>query len=170
MQFSSDHLLVLFDFIWKPKRPPKQSRFVYCYKKADFDALRDTLDATPFLCALDNENVDDDWQCWHDLFIACVEQHVPKIKIRDINSPPWIDSEVVHLLHKKDSARKKALSRDRGGDARTSQNPVWSFIENVKAYANGWFNSVGQQHAALLGPTCCVRLHGITTSSLTFAS
>ena len=50
MQFSSDHLLVLFDFIWKPKRPPKQSRFVYCYKKADFDALRDTLDATPFPC------------------------------------------------------------------------------------------------------------------------
>ena len=100
MQFSSDHLLVLFDFIWKPKRPPKQSRFVYSYKKADFDALRDTLDATPFLCALDNENVDGDWQCWHGLFIACVEQHVPKIKIRDINSPPWIDSEVIHLLHK----------------------------------------------------------------------
>ena len=48
------------------------SRFVYSYKKADFDALKDTLDATPFLCALDNENVDDDWQCWHDLFIACV--------------------------------------------------------------------------------------------------
>ena len=59
MQFSSDHLLVLFDFIWKPKRPPKQIRFVYSYKKADFDALRDTLDATPFLCALD-ENVDVD--------------------------------------------------------------------------------------------------------------
>ena len=132
MQFSSDHLLVLFDFIWKPKRPPKQSRFVYSYKKADFDALRDTLDATPFPCALDNENVDGDWQCWHGLFIACVEQHVPKIKIRDINSPPWIDSEVIHLLHKMDSARKKALSRDRGGDARASQNPAWEKYRKLR--------------------------------------
>ena len=32
----------------------------------------------------------------------------------------------------------------------------------VKAYANRR-NSVGQQHAILLGSTCCVRLHGSTT-------
>ena len=35
---------------------------------------------------------------------ACVEQHVTKIKIRDINSLPWIDSKVIHFLHKKDAA------------------------------------------------------------------
>ena len=33
---------------------------------------------------------------------------------------------------------------------------------NIKAHANGR-NIVGQQHATLLGPTCCVRLHGTTT-------
>ena len=60
MQFSSDHSLILFDYICKFKRPPKQSRFVYRYKKANFDALRDILNATPFLCALDNETIDDD--------------------------------------------------------------------------------------------------------------
>ena len=32
----------------------------------------------------------------------------------------------------------------------------------VKAHANGR-NIVGQQHATLLGPTCCVRLQGTTT-------
>ena len=31
-----------------------------------------------------------------------------------------------------------------------------------KAHANGR-NIVDQQHATLLGPTCCVRLHGTTT-------
>ena len=97
MQFSTDHLLVLFNFTCKQKCPPKQSRFDYSYKKADFDALRDT-----FLCALDNESIDDKWQCWHDLFIACVEEHVPKTKIRGTNSLPWIGSEIIHLLHKKE--------------------------------------------------------------------
>ena len=32
----------------------------------------------------------------------------------------------------------------------------------LKAHANGR-NIAGQQHAALLDPTCCVRLHGTTT-------
>ena len=32
----------------------------------------------------------------------------------------------------------------------------------LKAHANGR-NILGQQHATLLGPTCCVRLYGITT-------
>ena len=34
--------------------------------------------------------------------------------------------------------------------------------KRVKAHKNGR-NIVGQQHATLLGPTCCVRLHGTTT-------
>ena len=33
---------------------------------------------------------------------------------------------------------------------------------HIKAHANGR-NIVGQQHPTLLGPTCCVRLHGTTT-------
>ena len=32
----------------------------------------------------------------------------------------------------------------------------------VKAHVNG-HNIVDQQHSTLLGPTCCVRLHGTTT-------
>ena len=41
----------------------------------------------------------------------------------------------------------------------------FSLFENyytLKAQANGC-NIGGQQHAALLGPTCCVRWHGTTT-------
>ena len=34
--------------------------------------------------------------------------------------------------------------------------------DDVEAHANGR-NIVGQQHTTLLGPTCCVRLHGTTT-------
>lgn len=65
--------------IVKPKYQPKQTRFVYCYKKADFDGLRHTLRTTPFECGLGNDDINVDWQCWYDLFITTVEQHVPKI-------------------------------------------------------------------------------------------
>ena len=131
MQFSSDYSIILFDYICKLKRSPKQSRFVYRYKKANFDALRDKMNATPFLCGLDNDTIGDDWQCWQDLFTACVEQHVPKTKIRDINSPPWVDSEVIHLLHKKDAARKRAFSHNHSSIVRTSQNPAWEKYRNL---------------------------------------
>ena len=39
---------------------------------------------------------------------------------------------------------------------------IFPFFVHLKAHANGG-NIVGQQHATLLGPTCCVRLHGTTT-------
>ena len=41
---------------------------------------------------------------------------------------------------------------------------LWKTLKNRKAYANGRY-IVGQHHATLLGPTCCVRLHGTTTSN-----
>ena len=106
MQFPTDHLLILFDFISKVKRLPTQSCFVYAYK-----ALRETLQSICFLCFLQNNNIDDDWQCLYDLFMTAMDQHVPKVTIRDVNSTPWIDSEVIRLLHKKAAARRKALAK-----------------------------------------------------------
>ena len=103
MQFPTDHSLILFDFISKVYFISK------AYKKADFKALRETLQSILFLCFLQNDNIDDDWQCWYDLFMTAVDQHVPKVKIRDVNSPPWIDSEVIRLLHKKDAARTRIV-------------------------------------------------------------
>ena len=43
-----------------------------------------------------------------------------------------------------------------------SRNILRTVLRLFKAHANGR-NIVGQQHATLLGPTCCVRLHGATT-------
>ena len=56
---------------------------------------------------MQNGNIADDWQCWHDLFTTVHRgpiQHVPKIEISDLNSPPWIDGEVIPILNKKDAA------------------------------------------------------------------
>ena len=42
-----------------------------------------------------------DFENWYSKLMSLVEEIVPKVKIRDINSPPWIDGQVVHLLRKK---------------------------------------------------------------------
>lgn len=48
-----------------------------------------------------NDSIDDDWKIWKDLVVGAVDLHVPKSKIRDIYSPPWIEGKVINLLHRK---------------------------------------------------------------------
>ena len=38
------------------------------------------------------------------MFLMAVKDRIPVRKIRDINSPPWIDGERRHLIRKKCSA------------------------------------------------------------------
>jgi len=45
---------------------------------------------------------------WMDLFLAAVDDCVPKIKVRSTNSAPWIDAEVLKTVRKKERLRKKA--------------------------------------------------------------
>ena len=39
--------------------------------------------------------------------MTAVSEHVPTKFIKDINTPPWIDQEVRHLIRKKYSALKR---------------------------------------------------------------
>jgi hypothetical protein len=49
---------------------------------------------------------------WEDLFLTCVDQFIPKIRIKDPNRPPWIDADVLHLIRKKERVRRKARITD----------------------------------------------------------
>ena len=48
-----------------------------------------------------SKNIDECWMIWKNKFKAAVDQLVPVKTITDKNSPPWIDSEVRHLVRKK---------------------------------------------------------------------
>ena len=37
-----------------------------------------------------------------------IDANMPKARVRDSNTPPWIDKEVRHLLKRKESARRAA--------------------------------------------------------------
>ncbi len=54
-----------------------------------------------------SEDVNRCWAEWRDWFFKAVDQFIPTRTIKDVNSPPWIDGEVRHLIRKKYSDLRK---------------------------------------------------------------
>ena len=42
--------------------------------------------------------------------MSTADKFIPKRKIKDRNSPPWINAEIRHLLNKKETIRRKLRS------------------------------------------------------------
>lgn len=105
--FPSDHFIIDFLIRQKFTKAKPVSRIVYDFKNGDFEGLRNALNRVPFDMALLDDDINSCWLKWRDLFLATVDEFIPKKKIKDVNSPPWIDGEVRYLLKKKYSALKK---------------------------------------------------------------
>ena len=72
------------------------------------DGLRGALEALN-LCNLiqDTDDINLDWTYWKDAFMSAVSDFIPTKKIKGKNTPPWITSEIIHALWKKEAARSK---------------------------------------------------------------
>jgi hypothetical protein len=81
-------------------------RTIFNYNSGDFVKLRSYLLANP-LEHFQSEDVNRCWVEWRDWFFEAVGQFIPTRTVKDINSPPWIDREVRHLIRKKYSALRK---------------------------------------------------------------
>ena len=112
--FSSDHYLINFSIKTDRKPDDKVPRKVYNYKKADWNGLRNEIQNS-HLCDLI-------YSCGNDINAACklwtsaiqklINKFIPQCKLKNINSPPWIDGEVIHMSNKKDTAHRKARTKD----------------------------------------------------------
>jgi hypothetical protein len=104
----TDHSAISFDFTAFIKAPQKSVRTVYDYAKGDLDGLRAALQATDLSSLIsDSDNIDNDWQHWKNTFLTIVSTFIPKKKIRGRNPLPWITSNILHKIKKKDSIRRK---------------------------------------------------------------
>lgn len=95
------------------RRLRQVKRVTYNFKNANFDGMRQAL------CDISWDDVfhyDDDinnsLEKWTKLFYSIVDQFVTKKCISNINRPPWVDREIVLLLRKKNTLRRKAIARD----------------------------------------------------------
>ena len=104
----TDYGTVSFAFHTSTKATHKIKRTVYDYRSGDFDGLRGALEALN-LCNLiqDTDDINLDWTYWKDAFMSAVSDFIPTKKIKGKNTPPWITSEIIHALWKKEAARSK---------------------------------------------------------------
>ena len=111
----TDHCVVLFEYnsLVNVSSHPRKS--VYDYANGDFEALPEALSAINLSSIVRHNNIDDDWRCWKDLFLAAVKDFVPSKKLKGRNPVPWIDSNILNLIKKKNSARQKLKSHPNAG-------------------------------------------------------
>ena len=97
-----------FEFHASTKATHKIKRTVCDYRNGDFDGLRGALEALN-LCNLiqDRDEINLDWTCGKTAFMSAVSDFIATKKIKGKNIPPWITSEIIHALRKKEAARSK---------------------------------------------------------------
>ena len=107
----TDHSVVTFSVKASVKRPRLPKRSVYDYRRGDFEGLRCALQSLNLSNILqDDGNVNLDWTRWKDTYLAAVADFVPLKNIRRKNGPPWLTGDILYLLRKKESVRKKLKS------------------------------------------------------------
>ena len=73
-------------------------------------------------------DINDDWQRWTNLFLNCVALYIPQNTIKRRSTPPWFDSEVKHLMKKKETARRKAK--------KTLRRHHWAKFRKLRRFTN----------------------------------
>lgn len=121
--FESDHFVI--NFTIKAGRPKsnRAPRFAFNYTKADWHGLRRALGQANLENTV-NDTVDQACETWTKTVIDIISRYVPKIRIRDINTPPWIDGEVIHMSNKKQTTWRRAK--------RTNSTESWTKYRRLR--------------------------------------
>ena len=107
----TDHSTIVFNLKTSVKAAPKLKRRVFDYKRGNFDELRAALEALDLCSVIESEvNVQEGWMKWKELFLKAAYENIPTKTITNINSPPWINAEIIHVIQKKETARRKLKS------------------------------------------------------------
>ena len=155
----TDHDSVIFKLNVLPPKQERVHRILYNYKKADFDAYRDTLRSAPWTLT-ESDSVDDWWCNWKDLFFAMVNDTIPQAQWRRSKMKCWLSLSTLRLIRTKRLCyrrmksnptlwakykllRNKVRSMTRldyknyvdtiTSNFQCSQKPFWSWINKLKA-------------------------------------
>ena len=73
---NSDHNVVCFDFNVFISRPNQAPKIVYDYKNANWEGFRSDLSNAPWGHVFLENNVDQMWTKWKELFFAAVNKNI----------------------------------------------------------------------------------------------
>ena len=91
----SDHCVIHYEFnacVEIPKT--KSQRFVYNYKKGNFEGLRSSLSTIDLTLCIEHDNINDDWKSWRNTFLGAVSKYVPCKKLEGRKQLPWINGTI----------------------------------------------------------------------------
>ena len=75
--FDSDHSPLTFTLVAKSNRPKNVQRKVYCYKRADFIGLRETLHHIPWESVISDCPFEDWLTRFQDILFSAINQFIP---------------------------------------------------------------------------------------------
>ncbi|CAB3979919.1 Hypothetical predicted protein [Paramuricea clavata] len=79
-----------------------------CFKTVNWDALRSTIEHTPWDITMDDSCIDTSLSNRMDLFFSIVNEHILQTTIKDNNTRPWIDKDVIHIFQQNNKLRRIA--------------------------------------------------------------
>ena len=86
----------------KSNRPKNVQGKVYCYKKADFTGLRETLHHIPWESVISDCPFEDCLTRFQDILFSAINQFIPQVTLRRGSRPPWISNEIMKLIRSPD--------------------------------------------------------------------
>lgn len=81
--------------------------YEFCYKKADFEQLKEFYDNANFDSMLNANSCDDMLNIFYDIMETGIDKFVPKIKVKHTNRPRYFSKELTHLKNMKNKAHKE---------------------------------------------------------------
>lgn len=69
----------------------------YCFKKADFDSLRESLSTINWADQICGDDIDDMVGKLYEILYGIFDEHVPKVTPRVSNCPIWYDKKILNL-------------------------------------------------------------------------
>ena len=96
----TDHWSVTFTIHLNLNRVTPRPKFALDFKKANLRELKNTLQYIRWNFSVLDNDINTNLSNWEDLFWSAVNEFIPKKKIKDSLTPPWIDKEVKTLCRR----------------------------------------------------------------------
>ena len=103
--FETDHTVLSFNFNSTSKVRRQIPRTVYNFKRSNFVKLRGLIsNGWLYNDVCTSSDINEAWLKWNERITDMVNSCIPRVKIKNSSTPPWIDGDVRHIYNCKITA------------------------------------------------------------------
>jgi len=111
--YTSDHYLLHFDLTTTIDHITHPKRTVFNFKRANYPQIKACITENNLTARIaDEHQIDNKLSAWITGLKDIIKRHIPQITLKHEHTAPWIDSEVIKQIHKKDCKLTRAKKLD----------------------------------------------------------